>query len=291
MADIASVWAPYSGEQLLGLTEEFRFRIFRAILLLAVVLVPLAVALILVVGKDPATRLGLLGVAGCGSVLAMWRARWCYGCLDRQQWLSLVPAACGTAVLVAGGARQDAIFLVLGAMAIGISTVIEIKAAMAVGGIIAFGYLLSIATRGEALLLGGSAGDLAAVVSLLAAIYAANRTVEIVMMGVADLNIAAEEVCDPSLGSVEEIVAQEATDQIPEGARERLSQMGITGAEMRVVYLAGEGFLTKKIAKRLGKSTSTIETQLESIKRKLDVDTSPELTAKICMLLAGRTPD
>lgn len=286
MPEQSGVELAYSGEQLLGLTEDFRFRIFRATLLIAALLLPVAAALILLIGKESGTRLALLGVLGICSLVALRRARWCYGFLDRRQWAALVPASFGALLLIIGGARQNATFLVIGAIVIGLPAVIEFDATISVGGIIACGYLASIAVRHEGILLDGAAGDLAAVASFLAAIYASHRTVEIVMMGVADLNAG-------TIGArhADAVIAQEATGQIPEAELAKLSGFRLTRAELPVAYLAGDGLPQQKIADRLEKATRTVEDQLASIKSKLDVDTHPELTSKIRILLAGPAAD
>ncbi len=297
MADRSGIGVPYSGEQLWNLTEELRLLMFKATLFLAALLVLPAVLMIVVVEDELGIRLGLLAVVGTLCALAAAEAGWCYRRLREQQWWVLLPALLAASVLVIGGARQNATFIVIGTAIVGTPTVVEIFSAMTAGSVVVAGYAIGLLVRQQSLLFDGSAGDIAAVISLMVAIYAAYRTAELVTMVVADVNRDARaaapprEVSGASAGTPmpsvsAQVIAQEATDQVPDDAFRRLSEFGLTPAEREVAYLAGDGRSQKLIAERLEKSPKTVGNQLRSIKQKLDVETHAALTAEIRRLLA-----
>jgi DNA-binding CsgD family transcriptional regulator len=303
MTDRPQPGAPFSGEQLWSLTEQLRQRMFKATLFLAALLVPPAVLMIVVVGDELGIRLALLAIVGTLCALAAAEAGWCYRRLREQQWWVLLPAFLAAGVLVIGGARQNATFIVVGIAVVGTPTVVGSFCAMTAGSIVVLGYAISLLVRQQTLLLDGSAGDIAAVISLMVAIYAAHRTAELVTLVVADVNrdaraaapmpgedtLAAIAARAPSMST--RVIAEEATDQLPDDALRRLSEYGLTPAEREVAYLAGDGRPQKFIAERLGKSTKTVGNQLRSIKAKLNVETHAALTAEIRRLLALPAPD
>ncbi len=313
MAETPGVSLPYSGEQLWGLTERLRLQIFKATLLLATLLVLPAAVMIVLVGRDIGVRLALLAVLGTFCALGAAHSGWCTDRLRKHQWLVFLTALLAGSVLVLGGARQNATFLVISVAAVGTPAIVEVSSAMIVGWIVAFAYVISILVRGEPLLLEGSAGDLAALISVLVAIYAAYRAAELMTMIVADVNRDAKEASEevgevmspsrsgpfvrtssPATSVSARVITEEATDQAPDEALRRLSEYDLTPAEREVAYLAGDGLQQKRIAERLGKSTKTVEHQLSSVKAKLEVKSHAALTAKVRRVLAlppGRRTD
>jgi|GEM_PF-4882893 len=305
MAEAPGSPPPYSGQQLWGLTRRLRLLVFRATLVLAALLALPAAAMIALVGKEVGVRLAMLAILAGLCAFGAVRAGWCAERLRRRPGLLLVVALLGAGALVAGGARQDATFLVIAAVLVGAPAIVEVRSAMGAGAIVALAYAASIAIRGEAFLLDGSAGDLAALLSLLVAIYAAHRAAELATMTVVDVNRdardAATEVgeampasrrgrfveADGSRDPVSvRVISQEATDGTRVEALRRLSEVGLTPAQQEVALLAGDGLQQKLIAERLEKSTKTIEHQLRAIKDKLEVRNHPELTAEIHRILA-----
>jgi DNA-binding CsgD family transcriptional regulator len=305
--------AAYSGEQLWGLTERLRLQVFRATLVLAALIVLPAAVMIVLVDKDVGLRLTVLMAVGVLCVLAASRAGWCADRLRARGELAFLPALLGAAILVGGGARQNATFLVIAVVLVGIPAVVEITNALAAGGIVVVGYVFSILARGESFLFDGSAGDLAALLSLLVAIYAANRVVELAAATVTDSNRDAKAASielgeampmskgahfvgarNPmNLASVR-VTTEEATDQARGEALKRLSEYELSPALREVALHAGDGLPPKEIAKILGKSEKTVENQLALVKTKLGAENRAGLAAKVVEILSsplGRATD
>jgi DNA-binding CsgD family transcriptional regulator len=188
-------------------------------------------------------------------------------------------------VLIVGGARQNSTFIVIGTAMVGTPVVIELASAMVAGSIVVFGYAVSILVHQQSLLVDGSAGDLAALISFLMAIYTANRVAELAVLIVADVNRDAREVTAKQ-PVPDRILAQEATDGTADDVLGRLSEYNLTPAQRRVAHLAGDGLGQKAIAERLGKSPRTVGNQLREVKNKLAVKTHAELTFRVQQLLA-----
>jgi len=297
--------AVVGGQQLFELNEDLRMQAFRATLILAALLLGPAVAMTLLVDRDITLRLALLVVASVSCGLVAYRAEWCAFRLRRQGSWVLLPAIVGATALVAAGSRQDAIFLVVAVAVAGTPAVVELPWAMSAGALVTLGYVLAIIVRGESLLVEGSAGALAAVLSMLAAIYAAHRVVTMATAVITDFNRDAAEAArqrgkvtlpnssrgqyvgedDPRDATSVRLTAEEATDQAGEGAAEKLSGYGLTPAEQTVALLASEGWPPSRIAETLKKSVRTVEKQLGSILQKLDAPNRSALAALLVEIL------
>jgi DNA-binding NarL/FixJ family response regulator len=298
--------AAVGGQRLFELNEDLQVQAFRATLILAALLFGPAAAMTLLVDRDVTVRLALLVVASVSCGVVAYRAEWCASKLRRQGSRVLLPATFGAAVLVAAGSRQDAIFLVVAVAVAGTPAVVEVAWAMGAGAIVTLGYVLGVAVRGESLLVEGSAGDLAAVLSMLAAIYAGHRVVGLAMAVITDFNRDAADSArergrampnssrghyvgegDPRDATAVRLTAEEATDRAEDGAAEKLSRYGLTAAEQVVALLASEGWPPSRIAETLKKSVRTVETQLGSILQKLEVPNRSALAARLVEILGS----
>lgn len=305
MAEPRAVAPPYTGGQLLGLTWRLRLQVFTATLILAALLAPVASVMVVLVGGDVALRLALLVALGALCALGAADARRLADRLRRRPVTIILAALLAGAVLVAGGARQNATFLVIAVATVGSAAIVELGWAMSAGVIVCLAYGIAVLGRGEPPLIDGSAGDLAALISLLVAIYAAERAAALVTMILADVNRDAREASteagEPMPASrggrfVEapgegvpvsvRVIAEEASGRTREEALTRLSEFHLPAAEREVALLAGDGLPQSQIAEQLGKSTRTVEHQLGSLKDRLEVRTHPALTARIRRMLA-----
>jgi DNA-binding CsgD family transcriptional regulator len=272
-------------------------------LLFAVMLVAAASPMVYLIDAHVSLRLMLLLVVGACVTLSYAFAEECFTALDENGWWALIPAGAAAGVLAGGGARQNGTFIVIAAVFVTVPTAAELAPAMAAGGIVAFGYLLGIAVRGQPLLVNGSMGDVAALLSFLVAIYGSHRVSRLVAVLIYDLNhnhlaatlleaelaqrVSVTYGSDTTRADTKRAVAVAAAlDPDPDSETTRFSDLGLNDGQRAAAVLFGQGLTRKEIAERLSVSPKMVSDHREVLMSRLDVRTTAGLVGKLAEMLA-----
>lgn len=276
----------YSGRELVDLTEELRQRFVARTLFLALVLCFAAAPLIVVAGIEVQWRLVLLTALTVLCGLAFSQCERCYEVAKNHPSSVLPAAVVAAAVLAAGGGRQNPTFVVIVAVIVGLPVAAGLRAGLAAGMLVAAGYLLGILARKQSLLVDGSPGDIAAIVTMLVGVYAAHAAAGLASLMVADFNREARLALELTARGETELARVDSKDLEPRNRRRevssvppRLAEYGVTLAEAQVALLSADGESQREIAAYLRKSSRTVENQLASVRRKLDAPTASAMAA------------
>lgn len=262
--------------------------IFERAMLVAILAVPVSGAMIVVVHQQLVPRLMLLLGLFVPLALAHKWAELCYrwGKDARHRWWILGPAVLAAAVLAADGARQDAIFVVFAAALVSWVVVVGLGPGLTAGALISLGYLLGMWLRHQPLVSGGSAGDIDALVSLLAAIYGAGRVAELPKVVIDDAKAA-------MVAWMSREMQRDGVDTVTPGfpgvadlsrddARRWLAELHLTQKEREVACWAARGRTQAEIAKRLGLTQGQLCGWVQRIKEKLEIEGGyPALVAEL----------
>lgn len=303
MPETGSGWPPYAGKQLADLADLTRKGLFAGGLLFAMTLVAAASPLVYLIDAHVSLRLMLLLVVGAFVTLGYAFAEECFTALDENGWWSLIPAAVAALVLAGGGARQNGTFIVIAAVFVTVATAADLAPAMSAGGIVAGGYLIGIVMRGQPLLVNGSMGDVAALVSFLVAIYGSHRVSRLVAVLIYDLNhdhlaaklLEAELAQRVSVTQGSERTRTETKRAVAVAAAlepnldaetARFSDLGLNDGQRAAAVLFGQGFTRKEIAERLSVSPKMVSDHREVLMNRLDLRTTAGLVGKLAEMLA-----
>jgi len=155
-------------------------------------------------------------------------------------------------------------------------------------------YAVSLVAWHHGLLGHGSPGDLAAMVSLLVVVLVNERVVHWMSRFIWDINEALIETQSdsaPGLSREERAKLSRQVITLHSADPRRLSELGLSDAELSVVLLARDGLSYSEIARILDKTVSTVSNQMDNARWKCRLTHREALVYQVFCAAGGRVPD